>query len=713
MATSNTLPLDSNFQEQLIEAIALKFSAPTDFVRTIYNKGLALVQQTVAKETKDRSKDNTFTSFTKEVLTKITKPEPKKINQPVKASSALDKDTISKSFLDDILKRVGIVKTKSLPDEQNVSINKNFSKYFIDTLKEISFLLNNIQSNTKTQTDTSSSITGEINDDTSQQPQTKEKDFLTEEQKPKTVLIGGYTRQGYEDLKDRLPDIITEGIDDAKLKLEVPKDNKKSGDKQEWGGLLGLLPKGLLTALAPLLGGAGLILGGLAALVGAFMTQGPAKGTLELIGKVGLKGGLIVLAKKIFGTSLKLILKRIPIIGTLLSYGFAIQRFTNGDTIGGIIDLVSGTVQLLDLVAPGLGTVLSLGVDILQAILDAKAGGSSAEASAKKGNILLDWAKGLGSLLYKAVKYIPVLGPLIQATEDMFAGKWLDATYNMLRAIPGVGIVIDVLDWFTGGKTQETIKKGIVDFGKWTIETSKWLYEKAKDLPVIGRLIKIGDAISKGSWAEALTQFSRLLPGMGWLYDFLGFTEEKQTQAFQNAGNIISNFWKWIKDSLWEKVTGFIGGLIDGVKDWWNNLSWDPRSWIGMGPDKVAPSAQTSQPPKAMADGGIVTEPTKALIGEAGPEAVIPLDKYFDPKQASLNNDTLKQIADNTSITNESFNRLSNAIFKLAQVFDGKSAPSKNIIVNNQQQQQTYPSASQVAASNVDPIRQVRMQFAI
>jgi SLT domain-containing protein len=30
---------------------------------------------------------------------------------------------------------------------------------------------------------------------------------------------------------------------------------------------------------------------------------------------------------------------------------------------------------------------------------------------------------------------------------------------------------------------------------------------------------------------------------------------------------------------------------------------------------------------KAMATGGIVTSPTMALIGEAGPEAVIPLDK--------------------------------------------------------------------------------------
>jgi len=34
-----------------------------------------------------------------------------------------------------------------------------------------------------------------------------------------------------------------------------------------------------------------------------------------------------------------------------------------------------------------------------------------------------------------------------------------------------------------------------------------------------------------------------------------------------------------------------------------------------------------AEPLPALAEGGIVTSPTTALIGEAGPEAVIPLDK--------------------------------------------------------------------------------------
>ena len=46
------------------------------------------------------------------------------------------------------------------------------------------------------------------------------------------------------------------------------------------------------------------------------------------------------------------------------------------------------------------------------------------------------------------------------------------------------------------------------------------------------------------------------------------------------------------------------------------------------GPTETAVTAVG--PDVAMAEGGIVDSPTNALIGEAGPEAVVPLDKMFD-----------------------------------------------------------------------------------
>ena len=39
-----------------------------------------------------------------------------------------------------------------------------------------------------------------------------------------------------------------------------------------------------------------------------------------------------------------------------------------------------------------------------------------------------------------------------------------------------------------------------------------------------------------------------------------------------------------------------------------------------------------------MAEGGIVTQPTLALIGEAGPEAVVPLNGFSSGAQTTRNN---------------------------------------------------------------------------
>jgi hypothetical protein len=117
-----------------------------------------------------------------------------------------------------------------------------------------------------------------------------------------------------------------------------------------------------------------------------------------------------------------------------------------------------------------------------------------------------------------------------------------------------------------------------------------------------------------------------------------------------------------------------------------------------------------------MADGGIVTTPTKALIGEAGPEAVLPLEKmfkgFFDGKNDGISNKTLESIASNTGTTNDALGNLTNAIFKLAQTFAKQQSSNNNIFVNGQKQND-IPSASQIAATNVDPIRNIRAQFAI
>lgn len=103
------------------------------------------------------------------------------------------------------------------------------------------------------------------------------------------------------------------------------------------------------------------------------------------------------------GKILKPILKRIPGIGTLLDWGSAYFRFKKGDVIGGLIDIASGIASIF----PGPGTVISIGLGVLNAFLDYKAGGVGEKAK-PKGVVISDWFKKIKNKLILAIwRFIP------------------------------------------------------------------------------------------------------------------------------------------------------------------------------------------------------------------------------------------------------------------------------------------------------------------
>jgi hypothetical protein len=60
----------------------------------------------------------------------------------------------------------------------------------------------------------------------------------------------------------------------------------------------------------------------------------------------------------------KAIAKRIPILGSIMAVGFAIKRLMDGDVVGALLELGSGGIALLDIIAFPLGTTLSLLMDV-------------------------------------------------------------------------------------------------------------------------------------------------------------------------------------------------------------------------------------------------------------------------------------------------------------------------------------------------------------
>jgi hypothetical protein len=129
-----------------------------------------------------------------------------------------------------------------------------------------------------------------------------------------------------------------------------------------------------------------------------------------------------------------------------------------------------------------------------------------------------------------------------------------------------------------------------------------------------------------------------LVQAINWLIgtfeDFMEFLEPFTTFFEEKFGGISEFFYGVINGmiGMWE---GFANSIIRGVNAViraLNTIQVSIPSWVpGLGGKSFGINlrqiGEISLPRVALAEGGIVTGPTSALIGEAGPEAVIPLGK--------------------------------------------------------------------------------------
>jgi hypothetical protein len=408
--------------------------------------------------------------------------------------------------------------------------------------------------------------------------------------------------------------------------------------------------------LKTLLGGLG-ILGGIVALLYGLMTDGPLKGIMKVLSKILVSGGTKMLSNaltkligyvgkifkfplqiiskfgkeffdnmakgagnmftkilpkggkgffgKIAGNILKVLkpaaklLKRIPIIGTLISVGFAISRFKSGDTVGGIIDVLSGLVGLLDLVVPGLGFGLSLGLDVLNAFLDVKAGGSSEEASKKKSDILWNMAKGLGSWIWDHAEYIPVVGTVKmfgKAYESFKGGNYLDMLKNigmgLVYMVPGSALLIDGIGMLMGFFSGEKETGPTINTNKsWFSKLKDWVKSKLKDLPWwikkplswfgimeddSGVTSNVIDSI--GSGVEA--GFEKTKEFIGGIWDNI---KGPIGDAIGVIGNFASDTWNKTKElgsKAWDNIKEMAPQVWDSIKDI-SGKAWDKAKEAG------------------------------------------------------------------------------------------------------------------------------------
>lgn len=135
---------------------------------------------------------------------------------------------------------------------------------------------------------------------------------------------------------------------------------------------------------------------------------------------------------------------------------------------------------------------------------------------------------------------------------------------------------------------------------------------------------------------ESITSFFRALPGR--IGAFLSGVWNAVTYPFTTAKDAVQRTMESVADWFYRlpgRIQGFFRGVadvitypfraaFDSIKRLWNNtvggFGFSVPSWVpGVG-------GKSFRIPE-MASGGIVTRPTIALIGEAGPEAVVPLGR--------------------------------------------------------------------------------------
>lgn len=141
-----------------------------------------------------------------------------------------------------------------------------------------------------------------------------------------------------------------------------------------------------------------------------------------------------------------------------------------------------------------------------------------------------------------------------------------------------------------------------------------------------------------GKWDELKTKCSEVWENIKGVFDgVVTWIDNIFSVGWSNAWNGIKNTFKTIFDSLvniakkpLNLVITMVNAVISGVNKMikaLNNLNIDVPDWVpGIGGESFGFNFDTISPIPMLAKGGIVDSPTLAMVGEAGKEAVVPLE---------------------------------------------------------------------------------------
>jgi hypothetical protein len=156
----------------------------------------------------------------------------------------------------------------------------------------------------------------------------------------------------------------------------------------------------------------------------------------------------------------------------------------------------------------------------------------------------------------------------------------------------------------------------------------------------VGRVIR---TVAEGIWAGikfyfalAKKEIEILAEVFTWLWNTLQPVADAVVEVFAGIFNGIKAGLRW----EWNALVAIVNPILRLLKNV-PGLGWLPDrlpEWPGDSRPDASPTQFSSGGVRRMAEGGIVTRATRAIVGEAGPEAVIPLDQLgFGRSQQSVN----------------------------------------------------------------------------
>jgi hypothetical protein len=288
------------------------------------------------------------------------------------------------------------------------------------------------------------------------------------------------------------------------------------------------------------------------------------------------------------------------------------------NTVGGAFD--RATKAALDMASAGFGTAEGNAVQLGKALQNPIKG---IAALAKSGIDFTDQEKDKIRTLVESNKLLEAQDMILAAIEKQVGGTAEESASSfqkLMFALMGVAdafgdLLLPAID---------AIAPKVAAFSTWAAENPDLM--KKISIAFVG----FTAAVIALNIALSLNPFVAMAIGIGALigliaaayFRFDGF--RKVVDTVFNAMKIgvalaISNF---------QMLLSVVKGIFNGIGSAWNNTFGKISFKIPNIPGLPGRGTEVKFPKiPALADGGIVTGPTLALIGEAGPEAVVPLDR--------------------------------------------------------------------------------------